>query len=1357
LKRAFAIVFVLASFLLAAVPLHAVKISVAGRVVDADGKALPNAKVSLIPVPSSVEQGRLELAGKIDPEPAATATADAAGAYLLTAPDIGMWKVKIEAPGFVALETLLLPLLEETDLPEARLSPDVRLEVRLTDPQGRPVAGGRVRVEGTRTPGSNDLWWISPRIAPTDAKGIGVLPRIREEVLTVRASAPGFPLAEQKNVRSGSAALRLAAGRARQILVQASKGKDAKGQGVPGVLVRLGDKDWPVGFTSEAGLLDLAIPETGAELRLAAADGRRVDFHLKPAKPEEKGPAAIDLPAGVPVTGKVVSAQDGRALPGALAYPGGDYGPVVRSAADGTFRLPALPPKGGVHVTAAGFFPAWAEASGNRAPTLALRPRLAASGTVVDEAGKPVAGASLKATLLPGAQALNDQAAYRSGGFARSGPDGRFRLGGFLAGFAYDLRIDKEGFAPARQELPVREPGQPAPELRIVLRAGRVAFGAVIDAGRRPVSGARVTLQPAAPAGFAARLRAAREPEKFEGSTDAAGRFEVKSLPAGTFDLTVRGRGFAPLTVPGLDVPEGSGRTDLGTVMLAPGVALRGLVTDAKGGPVEGAEVRARAAERSELPGLHTSDSDKEAADAVTSPDGSFVLADRAPGESLDLSVLHPSYGPGKAPGVAVPSEAPIRIVLQATSRVSGRATGPDGKPVAGAFVFLSELESVSLGGQSGLLSSGRLHDGRTDDDGSFSLEGVAPGPVRLNAQAPGRQKTTLEGLEVKPGQDLTGLQVVLAPGATIEGRVLSPDGGPVTGAEVVVVEPSPDGGPSFSPLRARTDGDGQYRIDGIAPGPRVLEARAEGYQRAVRDVEVSPEARAVDFRLERGLEVSGRVVDAAGSPIPSAQLSLIAGDDFFQASRALSGPEGAFRFSGLKAGTYRLMARKDGYASDRRGETVMLAGSSVSGLEVKLSAGGTIAGRISGLEPSQLSRVRVWAGSELHLGNIDPEGGYRIANLPPGDWLVTAVVPDTPLHAEGRASLEPGVPEARVDLELGGGHELTGVVLRNGQPLAGAHLALTRGGMAGSQTAASDHQGSFRFGGLEDGTYDLDVSTPNGARHRESVEISENRRIELRTASLSGRVVDASGGEPISGVRISLATGDDGPSSFSDVTTDARGAFRLIEVGDGAWKLRASREGYASAEREVRVDGSAPDEIEIRLSPTEGVTVEALLASGQPPDRIQVAVLGPGGETVATGTYPTGENGRTRVSNVPPGSWRLLIESDQSAAITIAASVPGPAVRAILPPAGALRVKVPALTGDSTVVKVTLTGSGGPFQGFDWDGRVRSEWDLYRGEADFSRVPAGSWQVTARAPDGRTWTGTATVTPGGSAEVTLE
>lgn len=85
-----------------------------------------------------------------------------------------------------------------------------------------------------------------------------------------------------------------------------------------------------------------------------------------------------------------------------------------------------------------------------------------------------------------------------------------------------------------------------------------------MDGGRRPAAGARVVLQPGALSSPASRERQLLyDPDRFEGVTDAAGRFQIKALPAGTFDLMVRGRGFAPLTVPSLVVPAGNGATDL--------------------------------------------------------------------------------------------------------------------------------------------------------------------------------------------------------------------------------------------------------------------------------------------------------------------------------------------------------------------------------------------------------------------------------------------------------------------------------------------------------------------------------------------------------------------------------------------------------------------------------------------------------------------------------------------------------------------------------------------------------------------------------------------------------------------------
>ncbi len=1341
---------------LLALPLHAATIPVTGRVLAPDGKPAAGVHVLLVPEVPAFEFARLELAGKAGPAPVANGVTDAAGSFRLTAPEAGMWRVRVEGAGYAPLEALLAPLTEETELIDAEMVPGDGLQVKVVDPQGKPLANAWVRVESPREERRSQETWRLParRIAFTDAGGGATLPRQRGETVTVWAAAPGVPPARLENVRGSSATLHLAAGAARRIEVRDPQGKPA-----PGVLVALADSSRVAGRTADGGGLDLMAQAGGIDLRLLTEDGRRTDYRLAPPKPEEKGPAVIALKPAAPVSGKVVAEGTGRPLPGALVWTDLDPGALTRAGQDGTFRLANVEREAGVFTAAPGYFTGREVPKGERLPTFKLQPRISAAGIVVDEAGRPVADARIQAAPAPGSRGFRSLSmeVWRSGGLARSAASGRFTLSRLAAGVPYALRVRREGFAPADAELPARQAGVAAPEIRIVLHPGRTAHGVVIDGNRRPVAGAQVALEPSRATDPRARIRQVIDPLDLPGvATDGAGRFEMKGLPAGTYDLTVRAKGFAPLTVPALAVPDGKGTTDLGTVQLAPGATVRGVVVDAQGEPVAEAEVLAQGGGRAEiarfLNGL-------EGPSAVTAGDGSFALEDLAPGAPLDLIAIHPGYAPGEAPGVAVPSAAPVRIVLQPTSRVSGRVTGSDGKPVAGANVGLDES---SRGSAQRLweISLRASHKAVTDDAGSFSFEGVSPGPIALVADAPRHQVQALTGLEVKPGQDLSGVEIVLPAAAAVEGRVLLPDGRPAEGAEVTVAEPARNGAFSASPS-GRADDTGHYRIERVSPGPHTLEAYAEGYRRAVRDVEVRDETRGVDFQLEkvRG-EVSGRVVDDAGNPLAEATVVLYGPSR--GSGSADSAADGSFRITGVEDGSYRIRAGKPGYAPYRSQSEVTVAGGPVTGIEVRLSAGeGAIAGRLSGLEFSQLARVRVWADSQLNQGQVDAEGNYRIPHLPPGTWRVIAEVPDTPLHAEGRATLDPGVPEARLDLRFGGGHELSGVVLRNGEPLAGAGLVLAKANAgAALQGASTDHEGMFRFGGLEDGTYLLRVRTPNGAWHQETVEMAGDQtiQVDLRTASLSGRVVDATDSSPVSGAAILLKNPEGG--RFGDpgeATTDARGVFHIPEVGEGSWTVQATREGYATGERTVQVDGETPPgDVEIRLDPTEGVTVEALLPTGQPPDRIRVAALDGSGRAVAAGVFPTGENGRTRVSNVPPGTWQLLVDSIQSGPATVPAAVPGPAVRVVLPPAGQLSIRVPELAEHPAAAKVVLNGSGGPYRALSGDGTVRSEWDLDAGTRSLDRVPAGVWQVTARAADGRSWNGTATVTPGGAAVVEL-
>ena len=73
----------------------------------------------------------------------------------------------------------------------------------------------------------------------------------------------------QKSVRGDSAEVRLAAGPLRRLAV-----RDPQGRPIEGAFVGLTESAWPAGRTPESGILDLAVPAAGVDLRIETADGR---------------------------------------------------------------------------------------------------------------------------------------------------------------------------------------------------------------------------------------------------------------------------------------------------------------------------------------------------------------------------------------------------------------------------------------------------------------------------------------------------------------------------------------------------------------------------------------------------------------------------------------------------------------------------------------------------------------------------------------------------------------------------------------------------------------------------------------------------------------------------------------------------------------------------------------------------------------------------------------------------------------------------------------------------------------------------------------------------------------------------
>jgi protocatechuate 3,4-dioxygenase beta subunit len=1338
------------ALLLAGSSLDASPIPIGGQVLDSDGKPVAGAKAILLPHIPLFERQKLSLAARMEPDPAATAATDAGGRFRVEAPEAGMWRVRVEAQGFAPRQFELVPLLEAVELPAARLLRDRGFQVTVLDKEGRPVPGARVGV--TPAQPSTELWedrrplW-EPVIA-LGAPGVDgrvTLPWGSEGQRRVRAVAPGF----LEIAAEGSP--RLEKGCARTVEIS-----DHRGRPAPGVLVE--SVGWALAVSGEDGRATAAGP-CGKEARwyVRAADGRSAEV-LLPAPPKESKPPAVRValpPPSPPLLGRVVAADTREPIPGAVVWNGAlkpAYNLIfTRADARGvyTFNLPSERASLGLNAAAPGYLPGGEAVHPGEGPSFALRPAATIGGTVVDAQGRPVPGALLRPSPV------RAHPAFFRGMTTLSDANGRFRLS-LPPETAFEIDATHERFAPAWVQIPPVAPRAARTDVRIVFQEGVTGFGRVVDSRERPVAGARVALRPVESDREGVSEFFFDDPQEFRATTDAQGLFSIDRLPPGTFNLAVAAQGFAPMTVPGIDIAGAgrpAGRVDLGTVVLPPGVEVRGIVVDPEGKPVEGAmvELQSESFGIASWVGGDSADSSVQ----TTGADGRFGFSSLRSGDRVGLSVRKQGFLQSAPHTVETPTDEPVRIVLQRGARVAGRVIDERGNPVQGAWLMLSTRT-----GGFGDVPSG---DAMADDQGRFEFAAVQPGKLTLTANADGYLQEEVE-VEI-PARGLENLRVSLRPGASIVGRVLGPDGGPVPGAQVQLVPD--DAGNVIALQPGQTDGSGSFRLRGVPEGPRSLVVEHPAHPRTVKDLEVRPGENRIEIQLGAGHEVRGRVVDSAGRPVSGAWVRLDAASYSRSPSEAGTGEDGAFRFPAVPPGDYGIAAGKQGYAEAHSPERVRVVDGPVEGLVLRLESGGVIRGQVRGVAPEDFGRSQVIAARDAdgaeRTGRLDYEGRYRIEGLGAGEWTVALFSPQGIAH--GRTELAGEGAEAVLDLEVKPGANLTGRVLSSGEPVAGANVLAQGTEQAGMGFDSTDAQGRFELRGLAPGVYSVTVfDFAKGQRTTQTVTLEADREIVLELAAqrVSGRVVDAADAAPVAGatVRTESLGGTSGPDlGFPQGSvTGTDGTFTIEGLSEGTFRVTARKDGYAPAEATVAVPaGGSVDDVRLALEPAAGLVLEVLAPTGLPPERVEVALLDAAGRALVADGFTPGEGGRVRVTSAPAGRFRMLVASPGAATAALDVTVPGAPIRLALLPGARLDVSVPALADTGAFGTFSVMGADGqPFRGVNI-GSVLQEWPLWQGAGAIDGLPPGAWRVRAVAPDGRAWEGTVTLPAGGRGRAVLE
>lgn len=1224
--------------------------TITGAVVDDSGAPAADIEVVLRPYPSAFEAD-LYVLGHSDalPEAVDRVRSDADGVFSLGAPAAGPYRLEFgrstpaNEPGdaIPLIHGELLPLKgaqvsNAIDVPDRHL-----IAVRVLDADDRPIEGALVvanpsiwfprRTLGVLNRMARELnsgnysrpsaQFILPTHQPassrTDADGIARIAMPTAEA-TVVVSASGFVLGKGRT-RSGRAVLRLDRDPGVRLRVRGPTGAPA-----PGVLIRtesardralhadtsdalatlgtpgaLGGFDTPLAITDRNGEAVIGRPP-GAEtaLEVEAADGAFARVSLPAATPGESQQREhvidVRLEEPVRIPGRIVDAASGLPIHSAAIWVQSFPGHHAFSEATGTFDLSTRPANRKVYLqaTATGFLPAGvdisaADLSNREEVRIGLTPSAPIRGLVTDEAGQPVAGASIRAE--PGGAGVPPGFSFSSTP-AISGADGSFRVEEALYGQTHRLTAQAAGYAPTVLDLPPLEPGIPVDPVHLVLSKGRRVLGSVVDADGNPVAQAQVSLLwPLDPSDF----RSGLEAPAGAAATDGRGVFALPATGPGAYEIRVSHADYANRPPSRVEVPVGESDFDLGDLTLEAGGVIHGVVTDPGGEPVGRATIQAYERDWFEAP----------ARTATTDADGRFRLRGFS-SVLADLGVEASGYPAQVEPNVRVDHADPVLIELRPGASIAGRVLDNGGNGAAGVPVYLWFGLDYSSDADPRLWDAvDTLPEQVTDRDGRFRFDGLAAGTWSAEASR-GTEGAKLDGIELLPGGE-RGIELVLRTRDRLIVTVVTEVGEPVADAQIDVGAP----GERFPTGYGQTDGSGRAVID-ITPDTVTVTVSHETLRDESRQVRLEPGDNEVRFKLRRGLELSGTVRSYQGTPLPLATVAAetdYSSDVEWHGTNTVSDRNGAFRLTGLESRPYILTARAPGYADGGPEEPIEIRDDAVEGIEIVLEPEASIVAVVTGLSPSDLNQVRIsaWKGPRVRDATRDTEGKFSVQGVGPGTWQVEATKGDWERTVERTVTIERGMSEVFVELPFERGLRLSGQVVEDGAPLGGAILSV------GDVYGRADREGRFALEGLMPGPNQVVIRRPDfSGTQYQSIDLQtdlEGVRIELEpaTATVTGVVVDAETGQPLDWVSLmaadaatigAIAAGGGGGLlvGASSVLSEAAGQFTL-ELGANADRLWITHDGY--------------EDVQIPLNITPGEHVEGLVIRLQPappdaPDR---------------------------------------------------------------------------------------------------------------------------------------------------------
>jgi protocatechuate 3,4-dioxygenase beta subunit len=1096
---------------------------------------------------------------------------------------------------------------------------------------GLPVAGARVTLHLPEGPDARRERLVSATplrvplaTAESDARGNYSLQSSKEQVVDLRVDARGYEPEVRRVERDEDAGAIALVKREIKSGVITAGGKPVSGATV---VISYGSVDYTV-RTDDQGRYEAPDLKRANSIVVIHPD-YVIDTEPLNAPNTPASKLNRKLVTGTALSGRTFAANG--TTPVAKARVALDGWPLATTGEDGTFTIAHVPATwSSLTAFTEGLLGLRAFPAGK---PLVIRMEKAAivSGRIVDAKTKvPVAGVSVN-LIVPRRPMAGEW-------FPSALTDAKGAYSVTAPGGSYLFTTSHPSFAPLASDVSVTAGQHVIKDLSLV-QLGRVS-GVVVDEEKRPVVAASV-LPDAGPLGGGMPPMRIFRGDGGRAISGPDGRFSMRVPADNDTRLLATKKGLPNAKGETLRVAAGERKS--GVVLTMPtGVAVTGLVKNADGDPLSGVAVSATETPTGDRGGMMMrrmimAGRLGEEEDTIrTGADGTFTL--RVKEGTYDFSFRREGFAPKevRAQNITPAGGVTIETTLEPAVEIAGRVTR-GGVGVADVFINSMGLDVNTT----------------TGPDGSFTVNGLSPGSVRLFLSKPDDLVQEMRSITA-PARDVV---IELPVGGMVRGRVVEKGTRkPVSSFSAGVSTSSSGGGMvRMSPpmLRNFTSDDGSFTLEHVPTGAMNVIASAPGFAaaRTTVDVQEGKTSSEIVLELETGVRLTGKITASNGSPVSDATVMIqpSPGGSFAMTGslrRTTTDANGEYTLDSLDPGEETVSVSHPTHGNLRR--TVTLKGRETR-LDIQLEGGQRVTGVVvtEGGMPLADAEVNTFsAGAPGRSALTNASGSFELESLTPARYRFTASKSGYATAVLNDVDISSGTP-LRLVMEAGG------TIYGRVSGLSEKDYSYTTVQAFGGRTSASaavDPSGNYRLEGAPTGTVQVSatVRSPSfdyRSSPAESVEVTagsaQQVNLEFRGDTvLQGRVTR--NGAAAGGVGVFFQPAG-GSRASASVTADEQGMYRVSGLESGEYRVMVNdmqRGGAYSTTYTVR--GSATFDIDYKAGSVRGRVIDA--ATNEPIADATIQLRGTSGDSRMVRGGVSDPSGGFTIELVPAGTYSVTV-----------------------------------------------------------------------------------------------------------------